>query len=179
MLIQASDSNLTTPTGKLLLRNMSFQIQKGQLIHVLGPNGVGKSSLFKAIFEIEGLKISNLTKSSFSHFFLPQMENKEFLLPLSLGDLSHAKGLISNKKKGLEWNKASGGERKKALIDRALNHDCDLYILDEPFNHLDSESIAKLNESFEKLLKQGKSVILISHKAPKIEHIKMDVSKWS
>ena len=179
MLIKASNSELSTSTGKILLKDISFEISHGELIHVVGPNGIGKSSLFKAIFNLDGLKISNLERAKFEHFFLPQMENKEFLLPLRLGELSTGVGLVPTKKKQLEWNKASGGERKKALIDRALSHSCDIYVLDEPFNHLDRNSIEKVNLKIEELIKANKTVILISHNPPQIDHTIMDVAKWS
>lgn len=183
MLIKINDGTLTTPDNKQILSQINLQINSGDLIHVFGPNGCGKSSLFRAILEFEGIKVSNLNKNEFSFFYLPQMENKEFLLPLQLKDISNNMELVGEEKSNLRWNQASGGERKKTLISRALEANCDLYLLDEPYNHLDNDSILKVNSKISKLIMKEKTVIIIGHQKPTFQNetrIKeLDVSKWS
>lgn len=174
MLLRSNSSALKTPDGKVLLKDINFEILRGELIHVTGDNGIGKSSLFKAILGYEGLLLYPLVKKKFSYFYLPQMENKEFLLPLNLRD-------ISASSPELKWNQASGGERKKNMLNRALSNNADLYILDEPYNHLDEETISSINKKIANLIQQNKTVIMISHKVPIIADYKiltMDVNQW-
>lgn len=183
MLIEINDGILTTPDNKQLLSHIAFRIDSGDLVHVYGPNGCGKSSLFKAILGIESVKVSKLSKKNFSYFYLPQMENKEFLLPLQLIDISKNSELVGEEKSFLRWNLASGGERKKTLISRAMEADCDLYLLDEPYNHLDSESIVKVNSKISKLIERKKTVIIIGHQKPIFQNEmtvkELDIAKWS
>lgn len=182
MLIKTNNSLLKTFDGKILLKNIHFKISKGDLVYVYGPNGIGKTSLFKAILGLDGLEIDEIEKKAFTYFYLPQIENKEFLLPLKLKDLASENEFLENEQLDLMWNQASGGERKKVMLARALNEDRDLYILDEPYNHLDEASIIKVNKRIEKLLLKNKTVILISHKMSKINTqkiVELDVVKWS
>lgn len=183
MLIEINDGSLTTPDKKQLLNHINLKINSGDLIHVFGPNGSGKTSLFKAILGLEGIIVSKLNKKEFTYFYLPQMENKEFLLPLQLKDISKNMDLVGEGKSILRWNLASGGERKKTLISRALDADCDLYLFDEPYNHLDSKSIEKVNLKISQLIMKKKTVIIIGHLKPRfqseIEVKELDVAKWS
>ena len=105
------------------------------------------------------------------------------MLPLQLIDISKNSELVGEEKSFLRWNLASGGERKKTLISRAMEADCDLYLLDEPYNHLDSESIVKVNSKISKLIERKKTVIIIGHQKPIFQNEmtvkELDIAKWS
>jgi ABC-type multidrug transport system ATPase subunit len=174
-MFQITNKDLILPDGKVLLQKMSLSIPKGKVTHLRGRNGVGKSSFIKSLLHIDSYKLDN-TKFQYDYFYLPQMDNKEFLIPLQLSD-------ISTKGEKLKWNLASGGERKRALLERALSSTAKLVILDEPFNHLDGDAIKFYSSEIEKkVLEQDKTIILISHRDPEIEakllHI-VDLNQWS
>ena len=76
------------------------------------------------------------------------------------------------------WHTSSGGERKKALIAKAMIEAKKVIILDEPFNHLDTKSIAQVIIELEKLALSGITVIYTGH-----EHLipgsrDIEVEKW-
>ena len=57
----------------------------------------------------------------------------------------------------------SGGQQQRIALARALYHDAEVYLLDEPFNELDEESERVLLTHFQKLSAQGKIVVMITH----------------
>jgi ABC-type multidrug transport system fused ATPase/permease subunit len=57
----------------------------------------------------------------------------------------------------------SGGQRQRIMLARALYHDFDLLILDEPFSEMDETSEKTMLEKLKKLTRQGKMIILITH----------------
>lgn len=179
-MLKLTNSQLHTDDGKLLLSSINFHVKKGMIYFLKGANGIGKTTLIKSILEIDS-KITNISKSFEDFFYLPQIENKEFLLPISLSNVSKDGFLLSREERDTLWNNASGGQRKKALLERAFASDAELLILDEPFNHLDSKSIEKVISRFENKLNEDKAVIVVSHKPMSfkdgISEI-VDVEKW-
>lgn len=179
-MLKLNNSSIITPDGSTLLKGINFEIKAGELAYLHGPNGVGKTSLIKAILGVE-LKIDNLECHFNSYFYLPQIENKEFILPIHLSDISKQGPFLKELERKNAWNKASGGQRKKTLLERVVVENCDIYFLDEPYNHLDLETIFMVNQKLEELLKCGKSIFMISHKRPEVsEHliIELDASRW-
>jgi manganese/zinc/iron transport system ATP- binding protein len=179
-MLKASNSILTTPDGVTLLKEINFEITGGKLTYLHGPNGVGKTSLIKAILGIE-LDVSSIENTFETHFYLPQIENKEFMLPIQIKEVSSFGPFLEESERKTLWNKASGGQRKKALVERAIIEEAQLYILDEPYNHLDTKTIALVNKEMQRLVKLGKCILMISHKKPDIDEelmVSLDVSQW-
>ena len=174
-MFQITDQNLILPDGKVLLQKITMHIPKGKVTHLCGRNGIGKSSFVKSLLQIDSYRLGK-QKIKFNYFYLPQMENKEFLIPLQLSD-------VASNCTTLNWNQASGGERKRALLERTLNSTSELLILDEPFNHLDGQAIAYYSGEIEKqVVEKNKTIILISHRKPyinmKLLH-EVDLNQWS
>src|SRR5690606_37113443 len=112
----------------------------------------------------------------------PQLQNVAFHLPLTLWDvlrISHAGplqeedvlrfGLLQARHLKLAWNTASGGEKKRTLLTRALLHRPRVLILDEPLNHLDHASRDQVSQVLDDFVagdKQQRSIILVSHDLP-------------
>lgn len=160
--------------GHFLSPTVNFELQAGEVLFLRGENGAGKSTLLKTL-----LGLHKHYEGKF-HFlipdkdiqYLPQLGNLHFHLPLTLQDmldstdhapLSLLNGLDLKKK----WNTASGGERQKILLAAVLGKKPRLLVLDEPFNHVDKESIQILEDALGQFLKDHpeSSLIIVSHRA--------------
>lgn len=163
---------LRTPSGELL-QNFSYQLSKAQIMCVLGPNGCGKSTFLKHIFthskkQAPKLKVSYLPQTHSKDFFVPHTLQEIATLGLSSGQLTElfAPYLPQSMAQRL-WNVASGGERQRALLLQVLSASADVYLLDEPFNHLDARSVEDFSELINVMTQQhGKSFVVATHIVP-------------
>ncbi len=157
-----------------LFRDVELYINRGDKISLVGRNGSGKSTLLKVIAgEIEpdngeifiqpGVKVAYMPQD-------PDLSSYDSLKQVVLDGLpNHGKGLEYQADIWIEQlgiaaaqnpSQASGGERRKAALARALVNEPDILLLDEPTNHLDLPTIEKL----EKIIASfSGAVILISH----------------
>lgn len=168
-----------TPDGRMLQSGISARVSSGQLFLISGPNGSGKSTLLKAI--LGKMRVSRGTLLCSIHdseiAFLPQLENTEVHLPVTLRDVLQiarsasddvilAIGLLRREQLGSAWNTASGGERKRTLLTRAILSHPSVLILDEPMNHLDSESRKVMIAALAKFLNfsnANRAVVMVCH----------------
>ncbi len=176
ILFQAQNFILKTHDGRKLSKSLKFTIESGEVIHIQGANGTGKTTLIKALLGIHqkfsGKLLRDLKPEQIA--YLPQLTNYEFFLPLTFRDL--LSGIDQNFKSrlsdyltitdswlNLSWNKASGGERQKVLILKTLLLDRPLLILDEPFNHLDKEGREQIKDWIDLFLKKDDHTLVIIH----------------
>jgi ABC-2 type transport system ATP-binding protein len=179
------------------VKNMNIDIQKQEIVAVLGSNGAGKSTTIKMICGL--LKPSSgklvLFDKSFEHDaqyirrhigYMPEesatyldVSVTEYLLFFSR--LLGIKDIIAKKtitkyanlldihadKKQL--GELSKGMRRKVLIIRSLLNDPDLLIYDEPASGLDPQSAQVILDTMIKLKKEGKTIIFSSHH---LDHVK-------
>ncbi|MGB9682955.1 MAG: ABC transporter ATP-binding protein [Thermoprotei archaeon] len=182
-----SIENLDAYYGKAhILHKINLSIDKGDLLTVVGRNGVGKTTLLKAIMGLEvtkngrilfrGKDISNLKTHEISKlgiFYIPDdaglfqgMSVYENLL-LAAGrkdiDLSsleeiypEIRGLLNRRADLL-----SGGERKIIAILRSLLTKTDLMLLDEPTEGVMPIMIKRIYNMLDMLRKKGKTIIIV------------------
>ena len=180
----------SSDTDKLALDNISLTIKKGSIFGLLGPNGAGKSTFIniladlakKSSGKIEVLNInheSNLIDAKKLMGIVPQELNIDpFFTPYELLEIQA--GLYGIRKKdrrtmeilkmlALE-DKAkayartlSGGMRRRLLIAKAMVHDPEILILDEPTAGVDVELRSNLWENINKLNQNGKTIIITTH----------------
>lgn len=163
-----------------VLKKVNLSIYPGELIHIQGPNGCGKSTLFKIIVGLldqdtgEMIQSKNLKLGAL-------IENPGFdersTLESNLKFLSHISGIdfpeptVRNLCQKLDLNldlktkmkNFSLGMRQKAGIIQAIMEEQNLILLDEPTRGLDQKSIAEFIDLIQLLTKSGKSVVIASH----------------
>lgn len=164
---------------KLLLDNVDFTIPRGAIVGVIGPNGVGKSTLFKMITGKEKadsgtFKVGDTVKIAYVDQTRETLDaNKTIYEELSGGqDVIQLGGREINARQYVSWfnfsgtdqqkkvGALSGGERNRVNLAKILKQGANLLLLDEPTNDLDVNTMRALEEA---LLEFGGSAIVISH----------------
>lgn len=183
-------NNLNIKYGEhVVISKLSFVIEEGDFLCIVGENGCGKSTLLKAITgEIESgksIKYCGLSKNQIGYisqkarideFFPASVEevvNSGSLNSPSFGifytEKQKAKAKRALKTLGIEklakenFGSLSGGQKQKALLARALTATEKLIILDEPSNNLDKESRSELYSLLQDLNREGMTVIIVTH----------------
>jgi len=157
---------------KIIFDSLDINIHRGNLIALIGKNGVGKSTLMRIITDNQDLDQGDLWKQSglrisyFSQLFNlneNQTIEKELLTVLSGEDEQYKIDIfcsnLSLDKKNLIHN-LSGGQKRRVGLIKTLILESDILLLDEPTNHLDLECIIWL-ESY--LKSYTGAIICVSH----------------
>lgn len=172
--------NVTKGYGKkLLMDNIDFTIPRGAIVGIIGPNGVGKSTLFKMITGKETadsgtFKVGQTVKIAYVDQTRETLDpNKTVFEELSGGaDLIKLGQREVNARQYVSWfnfsgtdqqkkvGTLSGGERNRVNLAKILKEGANLLLLDEPTNDLDVNTMRALEEA---LLEFGGSAIIISH----------------
>ena len=203
-LLKACRLTYATPNGRTLQADLTFELQSGQMLLITGSNGCGKSTLLKALlgqFPIAAGSIDFRAPRSRVEY-IPQLENTEVHFPLTLGDvltISRRRkldrvsveqfGLLKESQLGTAWNTASGGERRRTMLTRALLKNPSVLVFDEPMNHLDSESRRAMVDVMAQFLRQGPSdaraIVMVCHQGlspeekERFELVHLDLDKGS
>lgn len=172
--------------GAPVLTGVEFELEAGMTVGVLGPNGGGKTTLFRALLgtlePAAGALVIGVSCST-----VPQSDRSRLDYPVTCLDVARMGTLA-----GLPWwrrpgrrereislealgmvgmreladssfGELSGGQRQRVLIARALSAEADLLLLDEPYSGLDSPSAERLDRLILDLAAEGKSVMIATH----------------
>tara|TARA_Y100001960_G_scaffold160912_1_gene169197 strand:- start:145 stop:885 length:741 start_codon:yes stop_codon:yes gene_type:complete len=164
-------------SSKWLVRGISFEINQGQIVTLIGPNGSGKTTTAKMILNIlntdEGLVTGNAKKMA----YVPQKISIDWTMPLRVIDFMKLTSNLNNNQvnesltmTGVDKllynqiNSLSGGEFQRVLIARAIAKKPDLLVLDEPVQGVDfNGEIALYNLIKEISISLNCGILLISH----------------
>ena len=180
--------------GRVLIDDLSFQLPRGGIVGVIGPNGVGKTTLFKTIVGLEPLdsgtlEIGETVKISYVDQNRAGIDPETKLWEvvsggtdfMQVGDTevpSRAyvasfgfKGADQQKKAGV----LSGGERNRLNLALTLKEGGNLLLLDEPTNDLDVETLSSLEAA---LLDFPGCSVVVSHDRMFLDRIATHILAW-
>jgi ABC-type Mn2+/Zn2+ transport system ATPase subunit len=172
--------------SRTVLEKVAFALHRGERIGVLGPNGGGKSTLFRVLlgllppaagrFRVEG-----------RCGFLPQTERSRLDYPVTaldvalmgtlsrvpwwrpLGRSERGRARLALERVGLReladrsFGALSGGQRQRVLLARALVQEAPVLLLDEPFIGVDRPSAELLERLIGQLAEEGRGILVSTH----------------
>jgi ABC-type Mn2+/Zn2+ transport system ATPase subunit len=172
--------------GAPVLTDVSFALNTGERIGVLGPNGGGKTTLFRVLLGELPLLAGTL-RAPERFGVVPQTERSRLDFPVNALDVA-LMGSIStlpwwrrpgrpernaalralqavglDEQAGTTFGDLSGGQRQRVLVARALVQDAPVILLDEPFTGLDAPSAERLEALLAELTSQGRGVMIATH----------------
>jgi zinc transport system ATP-binding protein len=190
-------------SGSLVLDNISFTVNEGDLLGMIGPNGAGKTTLFSCMLgllggytgtiRIFGQDIRKDAKVFRSIGYIPQRKTIDRNFPatveeiVSLGITSgkitaekidsalETVGLLNQKERRV--GELSGGQQQRVLIAKAIVNDPKLLILDEPATGIDLETQNKFYALLKKLNQEKKiTIIWASHDLDAVDRLASSVA---
>lgn len=172
---------------KQVICDLSFDVLSGQLLLILGRNGSGKTTLIKCILGLlpvnpNSIFIDDVDITSKKYVadvgYISQKDEFNFEFPITGKELIQFAKTNKNspytvmdvaKRLGItdiinqNINTLSGGQLQKVFIGRVLINDPSLLVFDEPTVGIDSTSVVHFYQIIEELLKDGKTIILVTH----------------
>lgn len=176
--------------NRKVFENVSFTIEKGDYLCIIGENGSGKTTLMKTVL---GMKIKHTGHIEFKGFtkreigWLPQKTQTQKDFPASVKEVvmsgfagkgvfgtHYNKDLKEQALKNMQildiagiaeksFSELSGGQQQKVLLCRALCAAKKVLLLDEPTTSLDRSAAEEIYKLVRKLNDSGLAVIMISH----------------
>ena len=175
---------------KVIFEDLSFGVNKGQKIALIGRNGEGKSTLLNMLFnENERDKGDVIFNSQAYPSYLPQKTWKDGTVSIIqelltsfephnedresfIARASQMMYVFGMKELEKPLNLLSGGEQKKVALAKVLLKNSQFYVLDEPTNHLDMDMIAWL-ENY--LIKKNATLLIVTHDRDLIDKVCTDI----
>lgn len=177
--------------GKAVVSNLSFKVNKGDYLCIIGENGTGKSTLVKTILSLlkpmEGSIELGDNLKPFEIGYLPQQTVVQKDFPASVWEivlsgtlplcgkrpfytkaekkiaLENMQKLSIMELKDCSYRNLSGGQQQRVLLARALCATSKIILLDEPVTGLDPKVTAELYGLIKNLNAEGVTVIMVSH----------------
>jgi ABC-type Mn2+/Zn2+ transport system ATPase subunit len=172
--------------GPLVLEDVTFELDRGECIGVLGPNGGGKSTLFRVLLGAlqparGGVRLAARCA------LVPQTERSRLDYPVTAHDVA-LMGTLGRVPwwrhpgrterrfattaldrvglrafAGTSFGELSGGQRQRVLVARALVQDAPILLLDEPFSGVDRPGAELLEALFADLAAEGRGLLIATH----------------
>jgi putative ABC transport system ATP-binding protein len=177
------------------LRGVSFTIERGEFVAIMGPSGSGKSTLMNLIYELDGAKVSELTGDNLAqvrarklgfvfqqYMLLPrQSALRNVEMPLIYRGVPaaerHRRASAALRIVGMgerthhRPRELSGGQQQRVAIARALAGSPAIILADEPTGALDTKTSAEIMNILQRLNReQGLTIILVTHEPDVAEY---------
>ena len=183
---------------KTVLRGVDFEVQPGEFVALLGPNGAGKTTFLRILASLSRPSLGDVNIAGYK---LPheaaQVRARLGVvshLPLLYGDLTAEENLrfyarmynISEPEQrinevlemvGLEARRRdlvrtfSRGMQQRLAIGRAVLHDPDVVLFDEPYTGLDQDASTMLDDVLKTVAAKGRTVVMTSHDLARAEDL--------
>lgn len=192
-MLRLSAASFAYRGGRPIFADLGFSLARGKVLCVLGPNGVGKSTLLRCLAGLSPFSTGTLrfdenpsgSRQSRLVGFVPQSDQPVFAFDVrtvvEMGRAPHlswtampgaADAVIVDRaldRLGIRrlasrlYPELSGGERQLVMIARALAQQPALLILDEPTSHLDFANQAGVLELVRGLADEGLAIVMTTH----------------
>jgi manganese/iron transport system ATP-binding protein/manganese/zinc/iron transport system ATP- binding protein len=172
--------------GEDVLRDLSFTLPPGSIAAVLGPNGGGKTTLFRALLGELPVRRGTVELAG-APAYVPQTDRTRLDFPVTAldvvlmgafgrtpfwrrvarADREAARTALARVDLGdlarVRFGALSGGQRQRVLIARALVQDRPVLLLDEPLSGVDAASAARIELVFDDLRADGRVLLVATH----------------
>jgi len=183
---------------KTVLRGLDFEVQPGEFVALLGPNGAGKTTFLRILASLSSPSMGQVNIAGYN---LPRQAAAVRArlgvvshLPLLYNDLTAEENLlfyarmygiqnsgeritevlemVGLKKRRLDLVRTfSRGMQQRLAIGRAVLHDPDVMLFDEPYTGLDQDASSMLDEVLQTVAQQGRTVVMTSHDLARTEDL--------
>jgi manganese/iron transport system ATP-binding protein/manganese/zinc/iron transport system ATP- binding protein len=172
--------------GRPVLRDVTFAAEPGQSVGVLGPNGGGKTTLFRVLLGELAPQAGTVDLGG-TVAAVPQGDHARLDFPVSAFDVAlmgaygrtpwfrrvarrdrdAAERALARvglaDRAGDRYGSLSGGQRRRVLIARALVQDSEVLVLDEPFAGVDRTSEDRILTVLDELVAEGRTLLIATH----------------
>jgi len=172
--------------GQDAIEDVSFALEPGEVAGILGPNGGGKTTLFRALLD-ELPRRRGLVELAGPPAYVPQTDEARLDFPVDAHDVAlmgayrrtpfyrrlgrgeRAAASAALERVGLadsaraRFGTLSGGQRQRVLIARALVQDARVLLLDEPLSGVDAPSATRIEAVLRELRDEGRALLVATH----------------
>ena len=170
--------------GVAVIEHISFTAHPGNITAIIGPNGVGKSSLSAALsgdipiasgsISIGGAPLENLSITEAAQLRAVVPQSQRFALAYTVREILEMAGTHDDVQIALEVleidnlanrfvSTLSGGEQQRVSIACALSQSTPILIADEPLASQDAHSVEVIKDVFRELAQLGSTIIFVAH----------------
>ncbi len=181
---------------KSVLRGLDFEVREGEFVALLGPNGAGKTTFLRILSSLSRPSMGEVRVAGFSlphqaaavrsrlgvvthqpllYGDLTAEENLRFYGRMyAVNDLTHRIDLVlelvglSSRRRDLVRT-FSRGMQQRLAIGRAILHDPDVMLFDEPHTGLDQDACDMLDNVLREVAARGRTVVMTSHDLARVE----------
>lgn len=189
-----SVQNLSKKYGYIqALKNVSFEVPKGSVFGILGPNGSGKTTFLGIVMDVlkasggsfqlfdenptekHRQKIGTLLETPNFYHYLSAVNNLKIAAAIKgrgEADIDRVLETVNlHQRKHSKFSTFSLGMKQRLAIASCLLGDPEVMVFDEPTNGLDPVGIAEIRELIKRLHKEGKTIIMASHLLDEVEKV--------
>jgi heme exporter protein A len=184
--------------SKIVLRGLDFQVQEGEFVALLGPNGAGKTTFLRILASLAQPTLGAIRVAGYSLPGQAAAVRRRLgvvsHLPLLYGDLTAEENLrfygrmydvpglgaridevlemvgLSARRRDLVRT-FSRGMQQRLAIGRAILHDPDVLLFDEPHTGLDQDACDMLDTLLREVAARGRTVVMTSHDLARVEDL--------